>query len=380
MSSLLFKHREFETPPAIARATGCAADTVRPSLSQVIDEYVEHSKTKRSRKTGKKLARASIKRIEASMEMLQLYIDPRTQIHKITPAKAEQWRECVLERGQEKPLSEASVRTDTRNIKGLFKFAIRKRYVRSNPFEDLPYASMAAEKDRDITPAEVQRIIDACPNWQWRTFVGFLFYLGLRSPSETHAIKWSDIDWDRRKVTIDAAKTGMRVAPIRPELMALLDEAYEAAEEGALLVLDGFPKNNRHRGMHKIIKRAQVEPWSDLFQHARRCCRTRFLTEGHPPHAVSRWMGHGQTVGDKHYTMVSEESFDRVSGARAAKSAAAEHCIPTQIDAPLETKESKSARKNPRSSQMQQNTGSFKAPPPGLEPGTHGLTVHCSTN
>ena len=57
MSSLLFKHREFETPPAIARATGCAADTVRPSLSQVIDEYVEHSKTKRSRKTGKKLAR-----------------------------------------------------------------------------------------------------------------------------------------------------------------------------------------------------------------------------------------------------------------------------------------------------------------------------------
>ena len=224
-----------------------------------------------------------------------------------------------MESGREKPLSEASVRTETRNIKGLFKFAVKQRYIRTNPFDDLPSASIAAEKDRDITPEEVQRLIDNCPGWQWRTFVGLMFYLGLRAPSETHSLKWSDIDWDRRKITIDAPKTGIRVAPIRPELMTLLDEAFEAAEEGAVTILEGFPKNNRHRQMHKIIRLAKVEPWSDLFQHARRCCRTRFLTEGHPPHAVSRWMGHGQAVGDKHYSMVSEESFDRVSGARSRK-------------------------------------------------------------
>ena len=283
-----------------------------------------------------------------------------------------------MESGREKPLSEASVRTETRNIKGLFKFAVKQRYIRTNPFDDLPSASIAAEKDRDITPEEVQRLIDNCPGWQWRTFVGLMFYLGLRAPSETHSLKWSDIDWDRRKITIDAPKTGIRVAPIRPELMTLLDEAFEAAEEGAVTILEGFPKNNRHRQMHKIIRLAKVEPWSDLFQHARRCCRTRFLTEGHPPHAVSRWMGHGQAVGDKHYSMVSEESFDRVSGARAAESAAVNHSIEMQPAAQSSKPKSNSARKSPRLSQKQRNTGLISAPPPGLEPGTHGLTVRDS--
>jgi hypothetical protein len=61
----------------------------------------------------------------------------------------------------------------------------------------------------------------------------------LRCPSETLSLRWPDIDWEREKVKITSPKTehhpgrGSRATPLFPELGPYLEEAFEAADDGA---------------------------------------------------------------------------------------------------------------------------------------------------
>ena len=137
-----------------------------------------------------------------------------------------------------------------------------------------------------------------------------------------------------------------------------------------------------------IIHRANVEPWSDLFQHLRRCCRTQLLNEKHPPHAVSRWLGHGDNVGDDHYTILTEDLFDRVTGRtdavgfrRAAESAAVSPGKALQRSEMPSDDADNRARKNSGDQRENADGSEFLlVVRGGIEPPTHGFSVHCSTN
>ncbi len=368
----------------MARFGLCKMARSSPSLGELIDAFVEVKTIE--------LKASSVKRIESSMTLLKLHLGSETKINTITPANAKEWRIKLLKTG----LSEATVRTHARNAKTLFNDAIEREITRKNPFKKLPSTSVAAKKDRYITPDETEQIIKACPDHKWKTFVGLLRYLGLRCPSETHTVRWTDIDWDRRTITIRAKKTdSVRVAPIRPELFVLLEKALKDAAHKKGAIID-LKTNNRYRTFKKILKRAQVEPWADLFQHLRRCCRTQFLNEGHPPHAVSRWMGHGQLVGDQHYTMLTDDIFDNATGvirgsdrenagagsaSRAAKSAAAKRCIGLQWAANGNLEADVGAQKNlVFAGKKLENEVFMRVRAQGLEPWTYGLKVRCSTN
>ena len=77
----------------------------------------------------------------------------------------------------------------------------------------------------------------ACPNAKWRLLVGLARYGGLRVPSEVVALRWGDIDWDKGTFTVTSSKTehhegkGERMVPLFPELLPLLQEAFDMAEE-----------------------------------------------------------------------------------------------------------------------------------------------------
>ena len=279
----------------------CRTSQTSLTFEQLIEGYLRRKSTE--------LKPGSIKRIEDTVRLLKDHFMPGLLIDRITPAMAADWRIKLL---KQLP-SEASVRTAVRNAKAIFNDAIKNEITSKNPFRNLQSTPVAAVKDRYITPDETQRLIDAAPDWRWRALIGLLRYVGLRCCSETHSVTWDDVDWGRHTLTIRATKTGKtRIAPIRPEMMALLNDAWDMAPDKATSVVD-LPTNNRHRKMRAIIKKAKVEPWGDLFQHLRRCCRTQWLNEGHPPHAVSRWMGHAQKVGDDHYTMLTDDIIDRVT-------------------------------------------------------------------
>jgi hypothetical protein len=81
---------------------------------------------------------------------------------------------------------------------------------------------------------------------------------------------------------------GRRLVPIVPELMALLLEAHQKAEEGDVHVL---PRLRRVTTVattaRKIIERTGLTPWPRTFQNLRASCETDWANR-FPIHVLAR--------------------------------------------------------------------------------------------
>ena len=87
--------------------------------------------------------------------------------------------------------------------KQFFKAAVRKGLIDRNPFADLKAAVKGnAERLYFVTREEADKVLEACPNAQWRLLFALSRYGGLRCPSEHLALRWGDVDWDRGRLTV----------------------------------------------------------------------------------------------------------------------------------------------------------------------------------
>ena len=141
---------------------------------------------------------------------------------------------------------------------------------------------------------------------------------GLRCPSETLALTWPDVDWERSLFRVDSPKTGVRWVPIFPELKPYLEEAFEAA----VFLIPSYrdAKQNRRTQLQRIIRRAGLESWPKLF-HNLRATRETELAEVFPIH-VCKWIGHAAAIAQKHYLQATDQDFDRAADPNSAPNSA----------------------------------------------------------
>ncbi len=359
------------------------AEPAVPTLAVLLDDYLEWKRYE--------LKPSSIKRLEHTFEAMKQFFKGRTLIDQITTTKAKDWRTEMLKAG----LSEASIRTNARNAKSVFRDAVERKHIAENPFFALASSSIAAERSRFVTEAETDKILASCPDDNWKCLVGLARFAGLRVPSESHAVTWQDIDWNLKRLRVFAPKTSTtRVVPIFPKLAKLLDEAARKVTDHSqpIVALSG---HNRHRQMTKIIDAAGLEPWPDLFQTLRRSCETQMAMTV-PQHAVSAWIGHSELVSARHYLQVTDELFQRITGntegtthgLRAAESAAESAAVKPGTES--QDGESDSAGERAAEDEATKKPGHCRVFPmvasncevvrAGIEPATHGFSVHCSTN
>jgi hypothetical protein len=98
---------------------------------------------------------------------------------------------------------------------------------------------------------------------------------------------------------------------------------------------------------------------------------------------VNRWLGHGQRVGDEHYTMSTDDLFDRASDPipkSAAESAAVSSRNGPKSDASEKTEDSSENPETKKDAGIRALSEENAVVGGGLEPPTHGFSVHCSTN
>ncbi len=104
-----------------------------------------------------------------------------------------------------------------------------------------------------------------------------------------------------------------------PELRPFLEEAFDAAPEGAVYAVDerfrasaqgpgGWRGCKLRTTILKIIRRAGLTPWPRLF-HNLRSSRETELTERFPLHVVTAWLGHTEEIARRHYCQVTDEHF-----------------------------------------------------------------------
>jgi integrase len=360
----------------------CSARVTCPNLGVAFDAYVQ--------RRALELKPSSITRIKATGKRLKEHFGEWVSLRNIGPAQAKDWRLSML-----KELSEASTRTDCRNAKAFFADALERGMLRGkNPFSAVPTTAIASKREHRISAAQTCDLLDACPNSKWRVLVGLLRFAGLRCPSETHSVTWADVDWQRNALRVYAPKTNRtRTVPICSDLLGLLEDAWDVAGDDATptTTIVGLPTNNRHRGMLAIMRRAGVDAWGNLFQVFRQTRRSEWLDAGVPAAYVNAWMGHSGDVGDRHYTVLSETIFQAATAAVECPMAEP-HKVSAESAAVGGGNGQKwgagdAADDAARGCQDADNTcetagfsANIKVVRAGIEPATHGFSVHCSTN
>jgi integrase len=250
-------------------------------------------------------------------------------LREITAGDADQWRLYLLGLG----LAENTVRRRCGMAKQLFRVAVRRGLVSSNPFEDLK-ASVQGNPARlyFITRKEAAQVLAACPDAQWRLIFALSRYGGLRCPSEHLALRWVDVDWEKGRMLIRSRKTEhhvggeSRLVPLFPELMPHLREVFEHAEPGAEFVITRYRQSNCNlrTQLQRIIAKAGMKPWPKLFQNLRSTRETE-LAETWPEHVVCAWIGNSKAVARKHYLQVTDEHFERAAYTPEFKQEAAQN-------------------------------------------------------
>ena len=253
---------------------------------------------------------------------------------EVTPGDADDFRRHLQ---KTEKLSAATVVRRCALARTFIKDAVRRKLIDSNPFDGVGRGSTAnPDRQRFIDQATIAKVIDACPNAEWRLLVALSRFAGLRVPSEPLLLRWQDIDLPAGRMLVHSPKTehhagkATRMVPIFPELRPYLEDAHELAAVGAEFVLPSLRKPGAVTGdwrsvnlgtmFGKIIKRAGLVAWPRAW-HNLRSSRQTELTETFPSHVVTAWLGNSERIAEKHYLQVLDSHFDRASAPRSAASA-----------------------------------------------------------
>jgi len=348
---------------------GLIASRESATLAEFIDGYIA------SRTDAKP---STICNLRNSREKLVSYFGPDRNWRDIKPGDADDWRQSLVNRG----LAEATVSKAVKHAKQYGRRAQRKGLIAESPFQDLVAGSQSNDSRLQfIDGSTIEKVIDAAPDVQWRLIIALSRYGGLRCPSETLALKWADIDWEARRITVPSTKTERqgkpyRILPLFPELVAPLREAWEQAPEGTIHVITRYQGSNTNlrTQMLRIIRRAGVQPWPRLF-HNLRASRQTELTNDYPTHVVADWLGNSPAIAQRHYLQTTEEHFQRAAGGATVGAVVVQESVP-QAAVPSRTEQQETPQPvvgcdvTPLGASLCDTAQDCLVPPGGLEPPT----------
>ncbi|NLS95900.1 MAG: tyrosine-type recombinase/integrase [Planctomycetaceae bacterium] len=250
------------------------------------------------------------------------------QLRTIGAPDAEGFRQYLVDQ----KLAGTTVMKRLQFARQFFTHAVRREWIDRNPFENVSHkGGNPADKQRYISEADTKLLVDAAPNWVWRTMIALSRFGGLRCPSEVLSLRLADLNWQRGSMTVISPKTeghgqGRRVVPMFARLRPYLEEAWQMAKEGQVNVIPEslyLPAANGPRGWNgcnlrttfqKIVARAGLEEWPRLWHNLRASCESDLARE-YPIATVCKWIGNTVTIAARHYIQVTDADFDRACAA-----------------------------------------------------------------
>jgi len=256
------------------------------------------------------------KAMEVKPNTLQSYRDsmgrfyemflPTMLITSITPEHLLEWKTSMQD-----DYAESSITTYVSKLKSVFKWAVDQDWLTKNPANNLSRGgSRNREHDRFITMEEYTRLLDACPNQEWRTILALARIGGLRCPSELRQLRWKDISQNR--FTVHSPKTerhagqDIRIVRLFDELREELDKHDKTTE----FVVQGLQGTSwaLYATFQEISERAGLGIIKYPFRNMRRSRANEVLRKW--GEAMERmWIGHSWDVMEKHYLMQLDEDF-----------------------------------------------------------------------
>lgn len=306
-TSIWLSELDIKMTKKLVRA-GLVEEQETMSLEELIDYFLTNNKRKES----------TLKKYKSTKNYLYEYFGKDRLVNSISVDNADKWAVWISER--ECVNAENTIRKHCGVVSVFFNYAVKKKRIRENPFGDLVSTTMA-NKSRDyyISKEDAEKVLQACPDAEWRLIFALARYGGLRTPSETFALQWDDINWSDDRFYIRSPKTEHhegkegRIVPLFPEIRPYLEECFEQAADGSeyVIVKHRVKSGNLRTTLKKIVTRAGLNPWPKPFQNLRSTRETELQSEGFNLQTVVAWLGNSPEVALKSYLQVREEDFQK---------------------------------------------------------------------
>lgn len=279
----------------------------RTSLKPFLDHYIAERDAVAKPNT--------LRNWRAAADAMVEFLGADKQLRAITLADADSLRVAWQKRGWK----DNTIRRRMGLARQFLAAAAKAHFIPAdaNPFRDQKCEVKPDEsKYFFVTAAMANKILEACPNVQWKVIFALCRWGGLRCPSEIQALQWSDINFAEQKITVRSPKTEhhtgkeVRTIPLFPELEPILTQAMSETPEGETRVVWMYKAENANlrTTMEKIIWRAGYQPWKKLFNNLRSTRETE-LANQYPVHVACKWLGNSKLVAAKHYLQVTEQHF-----------------------------------------------------------------------
>ena len=167
---------------------------IYPTIAEWVEKYIE-GRTDVKPNTQRNMEQAQRSLIE--------FFGKTKRLDEVTAGDTEDFRIYLKAQG----LAEGTVRWRCKRAKQFFTAAIRKEIISKNPFADMKCGSSCnPERYHFVKREDMQAILNACPDDEWRLIFALARYGGLRIPSEAFLLTWADVNFDQLRFTVRRAK------------------------------------------------------------------------------------------------------------------------------------------------------------------------------
>ena len=275
-----------------------------PTLKELTDKFRETF-------TGKEQTAAVYE--HTTRNLLEYFTD--CPLEQITEQAADEFR-TWLDNAQH--LARATISRRIIACRTIWKKGQRWKMTTDNPFSGVKAGMQTNPARQYFVPLQdAQKLIEACPDAQWRLIIALNRFGGVRVPSEVVPLKWSDINWEERKIRITSTKNerhhgrGSRIIPLFPELEGPLTECFELRQPGDEFVITRYQDKsvNLRTQLKHIAGHAGLKMWPKPF-HNMRASRESELMRDYELALTCEWLDNSPTVAANHYAMPTDKNAD----------------------------------------------------------------------
>lgn len=278
----------------------------------VFDQWME------DRQKQGKLQSGSVKSYRMRMTAHLLPAMGRTDIRQIDTDMVDRYKSSRMEE-----VAPATVNRELATLKRCLTVAVSKKWIRFNPLQGYELLVEDNERDRYLSPEEVDRLLGACSDAKAPKHLHPIVSLGLHTGLRIEGVltlKWEEVKWDQREIhkivkgrklvripmtqsLIDSLRTWQcRDGVIRA--LGFVFPSTKLAVEAPMLVTSNF-------GLASACKRAGIKDCT--FHTLRHTFATRFL-ERWPEHMNTLMviMGHTSDYMTRRYAHLTDKTRHEV--------------------------------------------------------------------
>lgn len=277
---------------------------------------------------------------------IKMHIEPyfrarNLTLGEITPNVLEKYYYAKYLEG----LSGETIKKHHSNIHAALKSAVKNRLILCNPADLAERPHLLKFSVNALTSVQLNRVFASIKNTKYFTPIYIAGVMGLRR-SEVIGLRWSDIDFENRKMTIQhtavqyiedhhskllftdmpKTKTSLRTLPIPEKLFEHLSKIKRKQVEYYMHNQKTYCKDYLKYvcvdNMGKLIKPSQLSGffrdrtkklgYNCRFHDLRHTCASLLIQQGVPMKSVSGWLGHSSisVTSDVYVHLVFQDKID----------------------------------------------------------------------